>query len=363
MLSPFTLIAAVTGSEGTLSPVSDIRPVILSGGSGTRLWPLSTARLPKQFADLIPGQDPLFTATLGRLAGLEGLGPPVVVTGAAHAELVRDAVAGSDALVLVEPAGRNTAPAVVAAALAVSPDDVLCVLPSDHLIGDLDAFRAAVGAAAALARDGRIVTFGVLPRRPDTGYGYLELGEEVAGGAHLIARFKEKPDAAEAARLVDDGRHLWNAGMFVLTAAAAIAETARWRPEVLAAVRSAVPPHPRGFVDLGESFLGAEAISFDHAVMEQTDLGVVLPLDAGWDDVGSYQSIHEHLPQDADGNAVAGRVVLDGVRDSLVIARSRVVAVAGLSEVAVIETPDAVLVVALDESQRVRDVAKGAETA
>ncbi len=343
--------------------MSDIRPVILSGGSGTRLWPLSTAEMPKQFAELLPGEESLFTATFRRLDGVESLGPTVVVTGARHADLVREAVAGSGALVLVEPSGRNTAPAVIAAALAVSADDVLCVLPSDHLIADLDAFRAGVVAAAELARSGRIVTFGITPTRPDTGFGYLEIGDDAGGGAFSIARFKEKPDAQEAERLVADGRHLWNAGMFVLTAAVAIAEAGRWVPEMLGPVRAALPPSPGGQVDLGQSFTEATAISFDHAIMERTDLGLVLPLDAGWDDVGSFKSIHAHLPQDSDGNAVVGRVVLDGVTGSLVMAHSRMVAVAGLSDVAVVETPEAVLVVPLDESQRVRNLAKEAGTA
>ncbi len=343
--------------------MSDIRPVILSGGSGTRLWPLSTPQLPKQFADLIPGQDSLFSATLRRLEGLEGVGAPVVVTGGRHADLVREAVGDTGALVLVEPAGRNTAPAVIAAALSVSHDTVLCVLPSDHLIGDLDAFRASVVAAAELARSGAIVAFGVPPTRADTGYGYLEVGEDAGGGAFRIARFKEKPDAEEAERLATDRRHLWNAGMFVFRASAAIAETERWQPDLLSAVRGSVPSQPGGFVALGEGFADAEAISFDHAIMERTELGVVLPLDAGWDDVGSFQSIHSHLPRDADGNAVVGRAILEGVTGSLVMARSRVIAVAGMSDVAVIETPEAVLVVPLDESQRVRDLAKGADTA
>lgn len=332
------------------------------------MWPLSTRDLPKQFAELIPGTSTLFDATLHRLEGMPGVEAPVVVTGGRHLDLVNAAlerVSVTGATVLVEPEGRNTGPAVAAAAIALDPDDVMVILPSDHVIGDVERFRDAVTAAAELAAAGGIVTFGIVPTRPDTGYGYIEIGEPVEAGAdaHRVARFKEKPDRAEAEVLVADGRHLWNSGMFVVTAGTAIAEFDRLRPDLLSAVRDAVPEGRRdGVVHLGDRFREAEALSFDHAVMEHTDRGMVLPLDAGWDDVGSYIALHKHAGPGADGNAVFGSVILDGVTDSLVVANSRVVAVAGLSGVAVIETPDAVLVVPLDQSQRVRKLAEGAES-
>lgn len=288
-----------------------------------------------------------------------------MVTGGRHLSLVESALSrmGIDgALILVEPRGRNTGPAVAAAALAVDPGDVLVILPSDHVIGDQDAFRNALAAAVEQARAGFIVTFGIPPTRPDIGYGYIEVGEEHRGGARKVARFKEKPDADEAVRLVSDGRHLWNSGMFVAQAGSVIAEMARLHPTLLETVRGSVP-EGSGVLTLRDEFSGAEALSFDHAVMEHTDLALVFPLDAGWDDVGSYLAIHTHSAQDADGNASAGRVVLDGVTDSLVVANSRLVAVAGLTGVAVIETPDAVLVVPLDQSQRVRKLAEGADKA
>ena len=347
--------------------MSDIRPVILSGGSGTRLWPLSTPDLPKQFADLAPGLPILFDATLGRLDGVAGVGAPVVVTGIRHLELVSrslERVGIGESLVLVEPQGRNTGPAVAAAALSLDPDEVMVILPSDHVIDDLARFRGAVSTASDLARQDSIVTFGVVPTRPDTGYGYIEVGESIGGGgAFRVTRFKEKPDEEEAERLVSDGRHLWNSGMFVARAGTVVSEMDRLQPRLLTAVRDALPGAPSGVVELGERFTAADSMSFDHAVMEHTDHAVVVPLDAGWDDVGSYLALHAHSVLDGDGNAVSGRVVLDDVTGSLILSHSRVVAVAGVSGIAVIETPDAVLVVPLDQSQRVRKLAEGADSA
>jgi mannose-1-phosphate guanylyltransferase/mannose-6-phosphate isomerase len=356
---------ALTAGDDTLPAVTSIRPVILSGGSGTRLWPLSTPDLPKQFAELLPGEPVLFDATLRRLDGLAGAGAPVVVTGGRHLDLVRSSLerlGHTEHLVLVEPEGRNTAPAVAAASLALDPDEVMVVLPSDHLIRDPARFRSAVERAAALAEGGSIVTFGITPTRPETGYGYIEIGEPAYDGAHRVARFKEKPGEEDARRMASDGRHLWNSGMFVLTAGTARAEFERLRPDMVEAVAAALPGSGPGVVALREGFRGVEAISFDHAVMEHTDRALVLELDAGWDDLGSYVALHAHSPQDADGNAVTGRVILDGVTDSLVVARSRVVAVVGLSGVAVVETPEAVLVVPLDQAQKVREIAEEAES-
>jgi mannose-1-phosphate guanylyltransferase / mannose-6-phosphate isomerase len=341
--------------------VSVIRPVFLSGGSGTRLWPLSTPDLPKQFADLLPGVS-LFVATVRRMDGVDGAGSPLVVTGERHLDLVRAALeeAGTDALVLVEPEGRNTAPAVTAAALAVPAEDVLVILPSDHIVSDEEAFRSRVVEAARLARSGAIVTFGVVPTRPDTGYGYIELGEPI-DGARRVARFKEKPAAAEAESFLANGRHLWNSGMFVASAGTVLDEVARLRPDLLSNVTAALGDPTQGVIRLGAPFAEVEAISFDHAVMEGTDRGLVVPLEAGWDDVGSFRALHSHSPQDEAGNATTGRVVVEDATDSLVIATSRVVAVAGVHGMAVVETPDAVLVVPLDRAQEVRELADRAE--
>lgn len=336
--------------------------MILSGGSGTRLWPLSTPERPKQFADLVPGGVSLFAATLTRLHGLPDLGPPIVVTGADHLTLVEEALSGAgidDSLVLVEPEGRNTAPAVGAAVAVADREDVLVILPSDHLIDDPDRFREHVGRAVALALSGSIVSFGVVPTRPETGYGYIEAGESIEG-AHRVARFKEKPGVDEAAGLAADGRHLWNSGMFVAHSGTLDEEMARTCPGVISGARRAVGTAEDGVVRLGAGFANIESISFDHAVMERTERAVVIPIDVGWDDIGSYRALHGQLAKDQRANAVAGRVVLEDVEGSLIVATSRVVAVAGFTAVVVVETPDAVLVVPLDRAQEVRDLAERA---
>lgn len=334
-----------------------IRPVVLSGGSGTRLWPLSTAETPKQLARLI-GDETLFARTMHRLDGVPGLDSAVVVTGDLHSHLVAEEVARTGvptAHILVEPEGRNTAPAAVAAALVSDPGDVLVILPSDHLILDVEGFGELVERAAGHAVDGHIVTFGVKPSRPETGYGYIELGEPRDGAHHLLS-FIEKPDADTAEKLTSGGRHLWNSGIFVVTAGTLISEAMRHSPQVVAAVREALPDHVGDAVRLGERFRDSPSISFDHAVMERTELGLVIPMDVGWSDLGSYRSLLEAGPRDESGNSVAGDVVLSDVSDSYVRATSRRLVVAGISGVAVVETPEAVLVVPLDRDQEVREL-------
>ena len=337
--------------------------MVLSGGSGTRLWPLSTPGRPKQFVPLF-GDETLFDRTLGRLDGLPGLVDTIVVTGARHLGLARRAIAASTAgagVVLVEPVGRNTAPATIAAALLAHPDDVLVILPSDHLVADVVAFREAVVTAAGLATAGAMVTFGIAPSRPETGYGYIEKGEPGASGSFTVASFKEKPDLAEATRLVSGGRHLWNSGMFVARAETFLDEASKYSADLVEGVREATGQTGPGIVELGPSFADVEAMSIDYAIMEKTDRALVLPIDVGWDDVGSYQSLLDASDRDEDGNHIDGEVVLSEVTGSLVKATSRVVAVAGLSDVVVVETPDVVLVVPLERSQEVRDLARRAD--
>ena len=252
--------------------------MILSGGSGTRLWPISTPELPKQFAPLLSGRS-LFEDALVRLSPMPGALPPLIVTGAAHLGLVRkaaDRTGVAPGLMIVEPDGRNTAPAAIAAALWSSPADVLVILPSDHLIGDDEAFRARVAHAAEIASSGHIVTFGVIPDRPETGYGYIERGDPMNGGFH-VSRFKEKPEADEARALSTDGRHLWNSGIFVVPAGLLIEEAARHASEVLAGVEMAYTEPSGDTLTLGESFAEVEKISLDHAIMEKTTTALVVP--------------------------------------------------------------------------------------
>lgn len=342
--------------------MTSLRPVVLSGGSGTRLWPLSTPDLPKQFVPLFDNRS-LFHLTMDRVVGIPGAEPPIVVTGSAHLVLVEQALSASSvngSVIVVEPAGRNTAPAAIAAALMAKGDDILVIVPSDHLVADVDGFRAGVAQAARHAADGAIVTFGIEPTRPETGYGYVEIGDAV-GGAFAVRRFTEKPGVDEASTMAGDGRHLWNSGMFVARADQFVAEARVHCPAILEGVERSLPPDGDGTVRLGESFESVEAISIDYAIMEKTDRALVVPLDVGWSDVGSYQSFLEASERDDRGNHVSGEVALVDVEGSLVVATARRVAVVGLSEVVVVETEGAVLVIPLDRSQEVRDIAEQVE--
>jgi mannose-1-phosphate guanylyltransferase/mannose-6-phosphate isomerase len=332
--------------------------VILSGGSGTRLWPLSTRERPKQFIDLIG--KPLFEATLDRVQQVAEGGRVIIVTGGDQVAAVEAALSGKliEATLLIEPTGRNTAPAVIAAALISDPGDVFLVMPSDHLIADVPAFVAAVGKAAALAEEGSLVTFGIEPTRPETGYGYIEMGDPVGAGFR-VARFKEKPDADEAARLVGDGRHLWNSGMFVFGVASVLAEAERQVPDIVEGVKASLPPGRDDRVPIADEFSTVRSISIDHAVMEGAKDVAVIPLDAGWSDIGSWQSVWELGDHDSEGNTLIGDVVAVDVHDSYVRSGSRTVAIAGVRDLVVVETPDVVLIVPRDQAQMVRDLAAG----
>ncbi len=341
--------------------MSIIRPVVLSGGSGTRLWPLSTAELPKQFVPLVDGRS-LFDLTLQRLAVIDGVGSPLVVTGSAHLPHVIESLSAVDgARVLVEPIGRNTAPAAIAAALLADPDEVLLIIPSDHLIADPDGFARAVLAAAVSAEEGGIVTFGITPDRPETGYGYIETGKPAGHGAFEVIRFKEKPGPEEAEALVNDGKHLWNSGMFMATSGVLLDEARVHCPDIVTGVSDALEVAGDTVVELSPKFAQVRAISLDYAIMEKTTRALVFPLQVGWDDVGSYRSLLDALTQDEEGNYIEGDVTLFDVTVSLIKATSRRVAVAGLSDVVVVETPDAVLVIPLNRSQDVRDLAQRIE--
>jgi mannose-1-phosphate guanylyltransferase/mannose-6-phosphate isomerase len=337
-----------------------IRPVILSGGSGTRLWPVSTRERPKQFIDLVG--KPLFEATLDRAGRVAQDGRVIVVTGSDHVDAVEEALSDSDldATVLVEPSGRNTAPAVIAAASSADPEEVLLVMPSDHLITDTSAFVAAVGEAVEVAESGSLVTFGVVPTRPETGYGYIEKGDPF-GSAYRVTRFKEKPDPEEATRLVADGRHLWNSGMFVFQASALLDEAERLAPDILETVRSSMTDRVRGRVTMGAGFTTARSISIDHAILENAKDVAVVPLDAGWSDIGSWESVSELGEPDEAGNILIGDVVALDVKGSYLRSSSRIIAVAGVDGLVVVETPDVVLIIPKDQSQLVRDLAAHVE--
>lgn len=339
-----------------------IVPVILCGGSGTRLWPLSRTAYPKQLLGLT-GEHSLLQATLLRLGGLAPrLADPLVVCNAAHRFLVSSqlqALGISGARLILEPVGRNTAPAVGLAALeaaASGGDDVLLlVLPADHVVTRPEAFVAAVQAALPAARAGGLVTFGVPPTRPETGYGYIQAGPEELPGVRAIRRFVEKPDAATAADYVAAGDYLWNSGMFLFTARAWQEALATHAPDIAAAVQGLPRQRSGDTVTVDASAFGTcRAESIDYAVMERTTRGAVVPLDAGWDDVGSYPALRDVSPRDAAGNALRGDVLALDSRGCYLRADSRLLGVVGLDDCIVVETPDAVLVAPVARAQEVK---------
>jgi mannose-1-phosphate guanylyltransferase/mannose-6-phosphate isomerase len=345
---------------------NDIHPVVLSGGSGTRLWPMSRRLLPKQFLPLLSERS-MLQDTILRLAGLAGAAAPVVVSNNEHrflvAEQLREIDVAPDAQIL-EPVGRNTAPAVAVAAMHVAagdPDGVLLVLPADHLIREVTQFHAAIAEAAHLARSGALVTFGIQPSEPATGYGYIERGAPVSGSnrGYRVTRFVEKPDHDTAVRLLESGRYSWNSGMFVLGARQYLDELGRHRPDILEASRRAWEKRATDldFLRLdAAAFAACPSDSIDYAVMEKTDRAAVLPVDIGWSDVGSWTTLWEVGAKDLDGNVARGDVHLVEARDCYVRAESRMVSVLGLRNAIVVETDDAVLVADQSKAQAVKDI-------
>jgi len=341
-----------------------ILPVILSGGTGTRLWPLSREAYPKQFWPLV-GQRSMLQETVARAAG-PGFLPPVVVCNEAHRFLVAEQLRAGGiggATILLEPEGRNSAPAIAAAALLAhedSPATLLWIMAADAAIADTPALHAALGQAAAAARGGLIATFGMTPTAAETGYGYIEAGEPLPGlAARRVARFVEKPDAATAARFLAEGRHLWNSGMFVATAGTLVAELERHAPELLAAVRAAVAAATRDltFVRLdAEAFRAAPSISIDYAVMEKTDHAAVVPASLGWSDLGSWASLYDASPRDSAGNALVGPVEALDSRGCYLRSEGILTAAIGLTDICLVVTDDAVLAVHRDRAQEVKAI-------
>ena len=337
-----------------------ITPVILSGGAGTRLWPLSRASRPKQLLSLFAPQT-MLKLTAARFADPARFAAPLIVANAAHADEIERQLARPDARLILEPTGRNTAPAIALAALAGSPDALLLVCPSDHRVGDVPAFHRAVATALPVAEQGWLVTFGIHPMHPETGYGYVRRGAEIAPGVFAADAFVEKPDFETAKGYLASGDYSWNGGIFLFRADVYLQALEAHAPAVLASARDAMAHaaesgriHP----DRG-AFAAAPSISIDYAVMERAERVAVVPAAMDWSDLGSWDALHQLAVEtggvDADGNALAGDALAIDSDNNLIRAEGTLVAAVGVDNLIGIATPDAVLILPRGESQRVKE--------
>lgn len=350
------------------SEVAMIIPVILSGGVGSRLWPLSREHFPKQLIPITGGEYSLFQETVQRLSGIADSAPPIVVCNESHRFMIAaqmQAVGVGHSAIILEPVGRNTCPAITVAALEAArngDDPILLVVPADHIISDAELFASAVHVGEQYALDGSIITFGVVPDRPETGYGYIKKGEcststNGQNGGFAVREFTEKPELELARAYVDSGEYYWNSGMFMFRASTFLEEMESFSPAILEACTTA---HNNAWRDLDfirldeQAFSSSPSDSIDYAVLEKTSRAVVIPLDIGWSDVGSWMSLHEVCQQDACGNVINGDVLLEDVQNCYIHSDSRLVAALGIQNQIIIETKDAVLVCAIDRSQDVK---------
>lgn len=340
-------------------------PVILSGGSGSRLWPLSRSMRPKQFLSITEEQT-LFQLTLKRTLGMDGISAPIIVANHEHRFLAAEQARAIDippSAILLEPLGRNTAPAIAAAALqarADGTDPVLLVLPSDHIFSDNRAFHLAASLGREAAEAGWLVTFGIMPDRAETGYGYLKAGESTSiSGVTKLAQFVEKPDATTAEAYVSSKQYFWNSGMFMFRASVFLSELAIHQPDIMESVQQAFKSARRDldFIRLDEHhFAACPSDSVDYAVMERTSRAAMVPLDAGWNDVGAWPSVWQAHAKDANGNAARGDVLIERSRNCYVHADHRLVSLLGVEDLFVIETSDAVLIGHKNHAQSVKKV-------
>lgn len=341
-----------------------IVPVILAGGSGSRLWPLSRSAYPKQLLPLVSGQT-MLQDTVVRAQSVVNSIAPLVICNQEHRFLVAEQlqqIGIENASVLLEPLGKNTAPAVAIAALHLlkTSDPVMLVLPSDHIIKDINSFVSAVALAETFARTDKLVTFGIVPTQPEIGYGYIKSGTQLGEkNAYQVEHFVEKPDRDTAQKYVSSGQYYWNSGMFMFRASQFLAELGRCEPEILAACENAVEKMTRDldFIRINkELFAACPSNSIDYAVMEKTQDGVLIPLNASWSDVGSWSALWEVHDADQNGNVTQGDVITEQVSNSYLRAESRMLAVVGVTDHIVIETADAVLVAHKSNSQAVKEM-------
>ena len=348
-------------------PENMIKPVILSGGSGTRLWPMSREFYPKQFHHLT-GDATMLQQTIKRLEGLCEPRDLMLIGNREHRTMMTEQLAEcgwQDAKVMLEPSGRNTAPAIAIAAIAASeqdPDAVLLVLPADHVIHDEECFRQTVRDMYDTTWQGSMITFGIVPDRPDTGFGYIKRGDSLPSGAFNVDAFVEKPDLAHAEEYLASGDYYWNSGMFMFTAGRYLEELGKYQPAVLEQSQRAWDERDSRFHEFtvfGESaFAACPSISIDYAVMEQTDKAAMVPLDAGWNDVGSWSALYRELEQDAESNASKGDVMASSTSGCLLYAHDRLLVTQGVKDLVVVETADAVLVTDMHSSAETGQMAK-----
>ena len=342
--------------------MTTILPVILSGGAGTRLWPASRSMYPKQLLPLVDGKSTMLQDTASRLKGMPGAADECqVICNEAHRFLVAEQLRAINqrARIVLEPEGRNTAPAVALAAFLAaesSQDTLLLVMPADHVIRDVAAFQAAVARGVTAAEQGKLVTFGIVPTRPETGYGYVKA--QPAGDAAVpVESFVEKPDLATAEQYCKGGEHFWNSGMFLFSAGAYLDALRQFAPDMYAACKNSIAKRQDG-ADFcrpdKDAFLASPSDSIDYAVMEKTDAAMMVPLDAGWSDVGSWAALHDVRTADAAGNTIDGDVLTHDCRGMFIQAESRLVTAVGLEDIVIIETKDSMLVAKKDRSQDVK---------
>ena len=333
--------------------------ILLAGGTGTRLWPVSRELFPKQLVKFI-GDDSLVQSTIKRLSPVLDADCLRIVCGQQHfhevARHIQDIGLQADGKVICEPSGRNTAPAILLAVLNVlnaDPEAVLCVFPADHVIGEMEGFHERLAAAIRLAGQGFVVTFGITPHYPETGYGYVEGGQEVAEGALTINRFVEKPDKKTAQQYIAAGNFFWNSGMFAFKASIMLEEFRTYQPGLLgkmSAIYDGTNPIDQADYDQ------LPDISFDYAIMEKTARGVVLPSDFGWSDIGSWKSLYDFLPKDDDLNVIDGDVISNDTRGCFILGRDRLIATNHLENLVIVETPDSIFVSDIDHSRDVKSI-------